>query len=768
MRQHPNHLSQKQARTNRWSVVLAALLTCLLVLSAGGTLAQQPPPPTQPPPQPSAKPTAQGGGDMIEMNFKNVDIVNFLSIMSDSIGVPFVWNDQDIKGKITVVSPGKFSRRDAYKLFETVLAMHGYTTVRHKGSPAVQVVPMQDAARLPSPTLGNDDTSGGMRGGNFQTRIITLKYADPNQVKATITPLISKQASLAAYPPANVLILSDVEDNVTRMMEIVSKLDVEPGDVTYQMITLKHASARKLAQMLTEVTRAMGGGQGGPAGRVGARTGGGGGVTVVADDRINALIVVADPSTLAQVTKLVEAVDVPGKTETSGFKVYTLKHASAEDLEKVLTRVKSGAEKMGRSDGAPPQPGGPPEGLTITSDKSTNSLIVLGPPDMLLTMDQIISQLDTRRPQVYVEALIMEVTLDKSLALGVDWQANSPTPDGMVGGGFPSATPNTPTSLATKSNGAVLGMVGNNITFNGQSYSSFGAFIQATRQDQDLNILANPQILTLDNQEAEINVSQVIPVSSKVVTSVNQTTTTEFEFKDVGIILRITPQITGQDKVLLKINQESSSVAAKQVNTTSKQQAITTLKRTIHNTVLIDNDTTMAIGGLIHETTVLTETKVPLLGDIPVLSILFKSKQEQLQKTNLIIFIRPTIINNRDDLQRVTHRVQERFDTTQKPKPNPKNQLKKEFQIDEDYWKKREAEANMTKPPEPPAAEPAAADKKKDKKKPKKTDDTAAPQEPKAEKPAEPAKEQAAKPAENPVPKTEAAPAPNPTPAPAP
>ncbi|MDH4225707.1 MAG: type II secretion system secretin GspD, partial [Deltaproteobacteria bacterium] len=635
-----------------------------------------PPPPYTPPPSAGAGPS---NPDAIEMNFRNVDIVNFLTIMSDSIGVPFLWNDQEIKGKITLVSPKKFSRKDAYKLFETVLAMHGFTTVRSKSSPVVQVVPIQDASRYPGQT---GDEEGG-RGNSFITRIVSLKYADPNQVKAALTPLLNKNASLAVYPPANVMILSDVSANVERLMSIITTLDVEPGDISYQVIPLEYASAQRLAAILTSVVNAI---SRPVPGRPPVQPGQMGGVTVVAEERINALVIVADPSTLSQMNKLITALDQPGKTEMSGFKVYRLANASAEEMEKVLNRVKAGAEAGSTAKGVPQASlggQGPPPGLTITSDNATNSLIVFGPPDMMITMDKIITQLDVRRAQVYVEALIMETTLDKSLQLGIKWQTANLSPDGVIGGGFPNSSPSTLDQALGSGTGAVVGVIGNQITFQGQTFNSFTGFIEATRQDTDLNILANPQLLTLDNQEAEINVSQVIPVSTKTVRGQDLLTTTEFEFKDVGIILKITPQITGNNKVQLKINQESSSVAAAQVlQSQSNQQAITTLKRTIHSTVLVDNSSTVAIGGLIQDKEISNEVKVPCLGDIPILGWFFKRTSEGLQKTNLIVFIRPTIINSQADLARVTRRVQERYDATRKPSANTRKTLRKGFGLD--------------------------------------------------------------------------------------
>jgi general secretion pathway protein D len=273
----------------------------------------------------------------------------------------------------------------------------------------------------------------------------------------------------------------------------------------------------------------------------------------------------------------------------------------------------------------------------------------------------------------------MEMTLDKSLNLGVRWQATSPVGDSIIGAGNPNAAPQTLANAVANGQGAAIGVVGNTISFGGQTYTSFSGFIQATRQDQDLNVLANPQLLTLNNEEAEINVSQVIPVSAKILTNVNNQTTTEFEFKDVGIILKITPTITGDDKVRLAINQESSSIATQQSSVSISQNAITTLKRKLSTKVLVDDASVMAIGGLIQDQTVVSESKVPCLGDIPFLGWLFKSRSESIRKTNLIVFIRPQIIHTREDSDANTIRATEQYEETRGLRKDTENRIRRDM-----------------------------------------------------------------------------------------
>ena len=617
-----------------------------------------------------------GKEELIEMNFRNVDVANFLQLMSRAFGIAFVWDDKDIRGKITLISPRKFNRADAFRIFETVLAMQGYTTIKNEGSPVVQVVQSKDASRMPTPTRSAGSEQPG--GNQFLTQIIPLRFADANQIKAVLAPIMSKTAALAVYTPANVILLSDSEENINRILEIVRALDTEPGDVEFVVIKLKYAAARKMEPILKSLTTKV------IAGRAAARTPqqpAGDDVKIVAEERTNSLILVADPVTVAQYRTLIESLDVPGVVEDAGIKVFRLQHADAEEMAKILQSVKDTspagqvrAQGQAQGQSAPMQ-------TFVAADKPTNSLIVFGSQEVIETMQRMVTELDIRRPQVYVEALIMEISLEKSLQLGVRWQAASPTGSGVIGSGFPNAQPQSLPSALSTGTGAVVGIVGNEIQFQGQNFVSFSGFIQATRQDQDLNILANPQILTLNNEEAEINVSQVVPISAKVVTNSNLQTTTEFEFKDIGVILKIRPQITGGDKVRLIIKQESSSVAARQTVATTDQQAITTLKRSINTQVLVDDNTTVAIGGLIQDQQVETETKVPCLGDIPVLGWFFRARSEELRKTNLIVFIRPHIIQSQEALQEVSESVRERYEETRDPHQNPEAVLKRDFKL---------------------------------------------------------------------------------------
>ena len=612
----------------------------------------------------------------IEMNFRNVELINFLSAMSTALGIAFIWDEKDIRGKITLVSPRNFKRTDAFKIFQTVLALQGYTTIRTKGSPVVQVVPIKDAPRIPTPTRTARGTQE--EGNAFLTQIIPLRFADANLVRAALTPIISKSAALAVYTPGNLLVLADTESNIQRILDVVEALDVARADIEFKVIPLKFATAKRLAPILTSVLGAIPG-AGKPRTPGKPRAAGAGGSKVVADERTNSLIVVGDKPTLSTVSRIIAELDVSSLVPDTGIKVYRLKFADAEELEKIFKSVKETAGDTRKRVGKAASAAAP---VSINADKATNSIIVFGPPETIKLMDELVSKLDVRRLQVFVEVLIMEMTLEKSLQLGINWRATAQVGDeAVLGLGFPGATPQTLPQALSSGSGAVLGVLGNTIQFQGQEFLSFSAFIQATRQDQDINILANPQLLTMNNEEAEINISQVVPVSARVSLDANQRSTTEFEFKDIGIILKITPKITGGNQVQLDIQQESSSVAARQAELSANQQAITTLKRTISTKVLVDDNSTIAIGGLIQDQRVETITKVPCLGDIPVLGFFFRSRSEVVRKTNLIVFIRPRIVTSRAELEGITSGAQGKYDRSRTLKGDTESLLRESLGI---------------------------------------------------------------------------------------
>ncbi len=525
--------------------------------------------------------------------------------------------------------------------------------------------------------------------GNYLIKLHRLEYASAK----TLAPLLSSifadrivagkgegktapgsQVKIIAESRLNALIIIADRLATERVIKLANQLDVPQsggGEIQIQLERLRYTSAKVMAPLLSKIfaDRIVAGKGEGQATQSSP-------IKIIEEPRLNALIIIAGRLEMGRVLELVQQLDVfqdTGRIQ-SNFKLYRLEYAVAEDLAKLLKEMTGQITEVSRNEqegqAAPPESTKPASGkseITISADEATNSLLVFAPADTYLTLDQLVEELDVPRMQVYVEALVMEVSLTKSLDLGVKWRAAGVTSSGkIISGGFGSGAGLDSASIATNANSANLGyMGGNTISIGGTSYTSFGAFISATKTDTDVNVLANPQLLMLNNEEATINVSTNTPVGVKTITNANNTQTTQYEFKDVGVKLTIKPQISGEDSIRLEIAQESSNIATEQK--LSADKAIMTFKRELKTTVVTGNDDIVVLGGLINEGDTRSESKIPGFGDLPLLGWLFRSSTGKFEKTNLLIFIRPTIIRNRADLARVTERARARYDASQGP-----------------------------------------------------------------------------------------------------
>jgi general secretion pathway protein D len=396
---------------------------------------------------------------------------------------------------------------------------------------------------------------------------------------------------------------------------------------------------------------------------------------IIPEPRLNALIVISDKQKLEQLRELLKELDVFQEEErtTSNFRLYPLKFAVAKDLAPLLLELtgriteiaQTEAENKQTAEDQPTQKANEQADISITADEATNSLLIFASPETLPTLEDIIARLDVPRLQVYVEALLMEVTLTKSLDLGINWRAAGERDGRLIGGGFPNTTPLTPETLTSATNESTFGIVGGEITFGDQTYFSFGAFIRATQTDQDVNVLANPQIMMLNNVSSSINVTTNTPVSTRTVTNSNGVSTTETEFKDIGIKLTIKPQISGTDSIRLEIAQESSNIVTSTQATS--ETAITTFKRELNTTVVTRDNEIVVLGGLIDETRRNSENSVPGFRDLPLLGGLFAGSNNSIDKTNLLLFIRPKIIRTQEDLREITRGARQRYQQGQEP-----------------------------------------------------------------------------------------------------
>jgi general secretion pathway protein D len=572
----------------------------------------------------------------VTIDFDNVDIGLFIKFISELTGKNFVIDD-GVKGKVTIISPTKISVKEAYRVFESVLDVHGFTTV--PAGSIIKIVPALHArsknieTRLREEAIAPED--------KVVTQLIPLAYANPDELIKLFAPLISKSSLTVSYPPTRMLIVTDVLSNIKRLLKIVEAIDVKGIGEEISVIPLEHATASNLSKPLVSIfqeatQRAK---KGAPIGPV---------VRIMADERTNSLIILATEDDTLRIRKLIKLLDKEIPRGEGDIHVYYLQNANAEDLVKVLLALPSDEKKQAEKGKAPVIS----KEVQIVADKATNSLVIKAKKQDYLVLEDIIKKLDIPRTMVYIEALIMEVNVDKEFRLGVEWLGMEDfTYHGRKGGVFTGSggaggvgdySGITGLLGGSLPSGFSLGVVGEAITIGNVVFPNIAAILQAYQKDSDVNILSTPQILTTDNEEAEIKVGENVPY----LTTTGTTTTTgisyeSYEYKDVGVTLKITPQINQERFVRLKIFQENVTLKKG-----AEEYRPTTLKRSAQTTVIVKDKNTVVIGGIIGETTERGAYQVPCLGDIPGLGLLFKSKSRTRNKTNLFVFLTPHIIEN--------------------------------------------------------------------------------------------------------------------------
>ncbi len=583
----------------------------------------------------------------VTIDFNNVDINVFIKFISELTGKNFVI-DQRVKGNVTIISPTKISIKEAYRVFESVLEVHGYSAV--KAGKVTKIIPAPDARSKNIETKLRAEVAFPQD--RLVTQLMPLRYADPTEIKRLFTPLVSKSSVIVAYRPTNMLIITDVHSNIQRLMKILDTIDLPGIGREITVIPLEYADATKLVGILGTVFQLP---------KKGKKAVQQEKAKFVADERTNTLILLASEDDTFRIRQLIRMLDKETPRGKEKIRVYYLENATAEELAKVLSELptKKGGEAKGK--GAPALS----EDIRITADKATNSLIISAASDDYVIIEEIIRKLDIPRSMVYIEALIMEVRVGKDFRLGTEWlavgDASIGNRDAAYGGGFvnqsgQSALPGFVTGIPPA--GFSLGVFTEAIDIAGVQFNNLSAVISAFQDDEDVNILSTPQILTTDNEEAKINVGENIPYQTRVSTSEagNETFNT-FEYRDVGTTLTITPHISKDRMVRLSISLEVTNVSS-----TSLDLQPTTLKRTIDTTAIVKDTNTIVIGGLIDDKSAVSEFKVPLLGDIPILGWLFKSRSTSRKKTNLFVFLTPRVVQTPDEAADIYGQKKEHID----------------------------------------------------------------------------------------------------------
>lgn len=549
------------------------------------------------------------------INMRDADIRDFVEQVAGISGQTLIL-DPRVKGQVTVMSQAPLSLTEVYQLFLSVMSTHGYAVIT-QGDQA-RVVPDAESRSMASALTGSGPDA-------LETRLLQVQQTPVSELLPLIRPLVPQQGHLAAIPSANALIVSDRRANIERLMALIAQVDRASGDDS-SFYDLRHAWANDVAAALLESLRR-------------GQAAGAGGAQVIADARTNRLLLLGPPEARSRLLKLAQALDVPA-VRSANTRVIRLRHGDAKGLAQTLSDLSEQLRPaVANGTGQP--------AVLIRADESLNALVLLAEPDIVAQLETIVRQLDVPRAQVLVEAAIVEMSGDITDALGVQWAIDGRDGNNALGGvNFSNTGLSVGTLLGAIQaekpvplpEGAIIG-VGND---------NFGALITALSANSKSNLLSTPSLLTLDNQKAEILVGQNVPFQTGSYTTdaagANNPFTT-IERKDVGVTLKVTPHINEGGTLRLEIEQEISSIAPS-TGLASQAVDLVTNKRSIKSTVLADNGEVIVLGGLIQDDVTRSESKVPLLGDLPLLGGLFRSTKDSNVKRNLMVFLRPSVVRD--------------------------------------------------------------------------------------------------------------------------
>ena len=613
--------SSQVKRVNRpsRSALFAAVLA--LLLAAPATLAQD-----------------------FTVNLKETDIQELIKFVAEATGTTIVV-DPSVKGKVKVVSSKPVSKDELYELFLSILEVHGYTAVRSGG--VIRVIQNKDARSAPVQVR---DGHSGRASDEYVTEVIKLDNISAAKLIPVLRPLVPQQAHMAAYAPSNAIIISDLSSNIDRIRDIIERMDKSAVQQT-DIVKLRYGVAENVVSMLDQLTKSEA-----------KQSGGETEVLLVADARTNSVLVSGDELERARIRKLVEYLDTP--LEQSGnVKVVYLEYAQAPEIAEVLTRVMQNINRLDTSEGA--KKPRTDNSATIEADEGTNSLIITAETDEMAAIEAVIHRLDIRRAQVLVEAIIVEMEVIDGQDLGIQWLFADQS--GAFGSNINAADARARTigdailpddgstdDISLSGLAGALARTGGTTLGWGQISDSLtmAVIVSALNEQTNANILSTPSLLTLDNQEAYITVGQNVPFVTGSYTNTGaggdgaQNPFQTIQRENVGITLTVTPHVNEGDSVVLDIVQEVSSLSG----LTAVASDLITNERKIQTKVLAQDNRVVVLGGLIKDDVQDGTQKVPLLGDIPFLGRLFRTDGVKATKTNLLIFIRPTIIRDDDDL----------------------------------------------------------------------------------------------------------------------
>jgi general secretion pathway protein D len=583
------------------------------------------------------------------VNLKDTDIQEFIEFVADVTGTTIVI-DPSVKGKVKVVSSKPVSRAELYDLFLSILDVHGYTAVR--SGEIVRVIPNKNARSAPVDVISGTSVIND----EYVTQVIRLENVSAAKLIPVLRPLVPQQAHMAAYAPSNAIIISDIRANINRIAEIIDRMDQSAVKET-EVVKLRYGVASDVVEMLKTLEKSRAG-EGADANDE---------ASLVADKRTNSVIVTADEMSIERIKGLIEYLDIP--LEQSGnVRVMYLEYADATEVAEVLTRVMQNLARLDDENSGRNRSANAAKS-TIEADAGTNSLIITADTDEMAALEAVIARLDIRRAQVLVEAIIVEIDIIEGRELGLQWLfAND---SGLYGSNISQTQLGTNAAIAqailpedaSSTEIAVRDLAGALSQVPGTTFGwgvvdedlTMTAILNALEKQGNTNILSTPSLLTLDNEEAFITVGQQVPFVTGNYTNTGAANGVANPFQtiqreNVGVTLQVTPQINEGDSVVMDIVQEVSSISQQALSASD----LITNERKIETKVLAKDGDIVVLGGLVKDDIQDAQQGIPILSGIPVLGRLFRSDVVSVTKSNLLVFIRSTIIRDDDDLAGAT------------------------------------------------------------------------------------------------------------------
>ncbi|MRR33278.1 type II secretion system protein GspD [bacterium] len=575
-----------------------------------------------------------------------------VKFISDLTGKNFIMDDR-VKGKISVFSPSKLSVEEAFSVFTSVLELKGFTVVQ--AGRVYKIVPTNVAKQEGMRLISGKEKAPVNE--SYVAQVISLDRIPSQDAATFLQPVVSKDGYIASFGPANLLLVVDSALNIQKILDIVKAIDSDMRRDGAELVFLQHAAADNVADVVKEwlFGRDRSTKPGAQASTAQGKSGGIGGL-LVPDTRLNALIIFGNEKDKTEIKKIIAMIDVPPPSSSSKINVYYLENADATDVSKVLEGMIKGTTSTGTqaATAAPQQTAFEGAKISITADKATNSLVIMAAPADYQNLIQVIQKLDRRRRQVFVQALVAEVSIDKVRELGTQLGVGGAGTDGTVAAAGVFDPFNFLGAVNPQQQAVVKILQGlaNNVNFS--------AVLKMLDQNGAINVLSNPNIMTSDNKEAEIFVGENVPFLTQTNLSSTGLSQQSIERKDTGITLKITPQITEGEYIKLDIYQEISAVKQNKGQATD----LVTTKRSAKTSVVVKDTDTVVIGGLIQSREEDAINKIPFLGDIPLLGYLFKTKSTTRTKTNLMIMLTPRIIRSAQDMADVSDHQKKRFEGT--------------------------------------------------------------------------------------------------------